>query len=107
MSLGLLYKKWLIPVSVLTFLLLPPEKAISVCHSDQLVPIMWTFRPSDLPAFFVITFTTPPKASLPNRVEAGPFTTSILSIIEFGIPNNPYTVERLLTIGIPSIRTIV
>jgi hypothetical protein len=40
-------------------------------------------------------------------VEAAPLTTSILLIIELGIPDKPYTVLRALTMGMPSIVTIV
>ena len=49
----------------------------------------------------------PPTASEPYKVDAGPFTISILSIKACGIPVKPYTVERPLTIGIPSIKTKV
>ncbi len=61
----------------------------------------------ELDGFFVMIFIIPPTASDPYKVEAGPFTTSTLSINAWGIPVNPYTVESPLTIGIPSIRTKV
>ena len=37
----------------------------------------------------VITFIKPPTASEPNKVDAGPLTTSVWAIILFGIPFNP------------------
>ncbi len=37
----------------------------------------------------VIILINPPTASLPYKVDAAPFTTSIFSIIEFGIPDKP------------------
>ena len=56
---------------------------------------------------FVIRLITPPIASDPYRVDAGPLTISTRSISDWGIPDNPYTVDNPLTIGSPSIRTIV
>jgi hypothetical protein len=44
---------------------------------------------------------------MPYKVEAAPLTTSILLIIELGIPDKPYTVPKALTMGMPSIVTIV
>ena len=38
---------------------------------------------------FVIIFMSPPTASLPYNDEVGPFTISILSINEFGMPESP------------------
>src|SRR5215211_391622 len=55
----------------------------------------------------VIMLINPPMASDPYKPEAGPFTISIRSMSWLGIPNKPYTDERLLTIGIPSIVTMV
>ena len=40
-------------------------------------------------ASFVIMLINPPTASLPYKLEAGPFTISIRSINEFGIPDKP------------------
>ena len=57
--------------------------------------------------FFVIIFINPPTASDPYKDDAGPFTISILSTKLLGMPDRPYTVDKLLTIGIPSISTIV
>ncbi len=57
--------------------------------------------------FLVMILIKPPTASLPYKEEAGPFTISIRSTNEFGIPDNPYTVDKLLTMGIPSIKTKV
>ena len=56
---------------------------------------------------FVIKFIIPPIASDPYKVEEGPLIISICSIKDCGIPVKPYTVDRPLTIGSPSIRTIV
>ena len=39
--------------------------------------------------FLVMMLINPPTASLPYKLEAGPLTTSILSIKEFGIPDKP------------------
>ncbi|MNR60365.1 hypothetical protein D3C85_1818250 [compost metagenome] len=39
--------------------------------------------------FLVIMLIKPPTASLPYKEEAGPFTISIRSTNEFGIPDNP------------------
>ena len=39
--------------------------------------------------FLVMMLIKPPTASLPYKLEAGPFTISILSISEFGIPDKP------------------
>ncbi|MNT75171.1 hypothetical protein D3C72_2140450 [compost metagenome] len=60
-----------------------------------------------LPGALVMMLISPPTASLPYKEEAGPLTSSIRSTIELGMPDRPYTVDRLLTIGIPSISTIV
>ena len=38
---------------------------------------------------FVMTLINPPMASEPYKEEAGPFTISTLSIMEFGIPLSP------------------
>ena len=55
----------------------------------------------------VIKLITPPMASDPYNVDAGPLMTSTRSISDCGIPDNPYTVDNPLTIGKPSIRIIV
>ena len=56
---------------------------------------------------YTMILINPPTASLPYKEEAGPFTISICSTREFGIPERPYTVDKLLTIGIPSIKIMV
>src|SRR5688572_28387156 len=57
--------------------------------------------------FLVMILMNPPTASLPYNDDAGPFTISILSTKLFGIPDKPYTVDKLLTMGMPSINIIV
>jgi len=46
-------------------------------------------------------------ASEPYKVEAGPLTISTLSINDWGMPDSPYTVERPLTMGKPSMSIMV
>ena len=65
------------------------------------------FRLSTFSDDFVIKFITPPIASDPYNVEAGPFITSICLIIDCGIPESPYTEAKPLTKGSPSISIIV
>jgi hypothetical protein len=55
---------------------------------------------------FSCAASQPATASLPYKVEAAPLTTSILLIIELGIPDKPYTVPKAL-MGMPSMVTIV
>ena len=55
----------------------------------------------------VIKLITPPIASDPYSVDAGPFITSICLIKDCGIPESPYTEDNPLTNGRPSINIIV
>ena len=81
-----------------------PTSALS---SAQVVPYTSAVNLGADNTFLVIILIIPPIASEPYSEDAGPFTTSILSIKALGIPLNPYTVDNELTIGIPSIKTIV
>src|SRR5690606_37506199 len=55
----------------------------------------------------VMTLISPPTASEPYNVEAGPLTISTRSISDVGIPVSPYTDANPLTMGIPSMRIMV
>ena len=80
---------------------------MSVLLSPHDVLMFSNVNLAELIGRLLITFITPPIASLPYKVDAGPFMISMRSTIELGMPDKPYTVDKLLTNGIPSMSTIV
>src|SRR5690606_2045975 len=75
--------------------------------SAQLVPNTSADSSGTWAGSLVMILIRPATASLPYKVDAGPFTISTRSISAWGIPLSPYTVDRPLTSGIPSISTMV
>jgi hypothetical protein len=67
-------------------LLLKPK---STLFSNQDVEKISAENKGAVVGFLVMMLINPPTASLPYKLEAGPFTTSTLSINEFGIPDQP------------------
>ena len=81
----------------------PPRSVLNEPNSPKALPL----RPSS--GVFVMMETTPPIASVPQRVDCGPFRTSIRSIFSVSRREKskpPPTVLVSLT-GMPSIRTSV
>ena len=70
----------------LPMLLLNPK---STLVSNQEVEKISAENKGAFKGFLVIILIKPPTASLPYKLEAGPLTTSTLSINEFGIPDKP------------------
>lgn len=61
----------------------------STACSPQLVVMISAENSGAFKGFFVMILISPPTASDPYKLDAGPFTISIRSIRELGIPNKP------------------